>query len=81
MAITGKHIAGARGLLGLTIKALAEASGVDVKTIQRFEAGHVDPRNSTVQRLQEELENRGIEFSNGGEPGVKLRPSMVKKHR
>lgn len=79
MVITGRHVSGARGLLGMSIKELAEAAGVDPKTIQRFESGQRDPRHSTVASLQQALEDRGIEFSNGGEPGVKLRPSKAKK--
>ena len=77
MVITGKHIAGARGLLGLTVAELAEAAGVHPKTIFRFEAGEHDPRLSTAQALQQALEDRGIEFTNGNSPGAKLRPEKA----
>lgn len=79
MVITGKHIAGARGLLGLTVAELAEMAGVHPKTIQRFESATQDPRPATVAVLQRALEDRGIEFSNGGAPGVKFWPSRAKK--
>ena len=79
MIITGKHIAAARGLLGLSPQALAEMSSVHPKTIARFENGQNDPRPATVAMLQRALEDRGIEFMNGGEPGVRLRPSKAKK--
>lgn len=79
MAITGKHVAAARALLGLTQTELAEMSSVNAATILRFENGQNEPRPATVAMLQRALEDRGIEFSNGGEPGVKLRPSKAKK--
>ena len=79
MAITGRHIAAARALLGLTQTELAEVSSVNSATILRFENGQNEPRPATVAMLQRALEDRGIEFSNGGEPGVKLRPSKAKK--
>jgi predicted transcriptional regulator len=78
MAITGKHIAGARGLLGLSVADLAEAASVHPKTILRFESGQQDPRLSTVVALQRALEDRGIEFMNGGDPGVRLFRSKAK---
>lgn len=79
MAITGKHIAAARALLGMSQAQLAEATGVAAHTILRFETDKSEPRKLTVDALQRVLEDRGIEFSNGGEPGVKLRPSKAKK--
>ena len=79
MAITGKHITAARGLLGITQAELAEATSVAESTIRRFETGGQHARAATVAVLQRELEDRGIEFMNGGEPGVRLRPSKAKK--
>lgn len=79
MAITGKHIAGARGLLGLTVAELAESAGVHPKTILRIEAEQQEPRQSTMAVLQRALEDRGIEFYNGGDPGVRFFRSKAKK--
>ena len=58
---------------------LAEMTSVNASTILRFETGKHDPRPATVAVLQRALEDRGIEFANGGEPGVRLRPSKAKQ--
>lgn len=79
MAITGKHVAAARALLGITQRQLAEAVGVAKDTIVRFETEHGVPRALTVKALQDELERRGIEFQNSGDPGVRLFRSKAKK--
>ncbi len=79
MVITGKHIAAARALLGLSQTDLAEISSVAANTIVRFETGKNDPRPATVETLRRALEDRGIEFMNGGDPGVRLFQSRAKK--
>jgi hypothetical protein len=38
-----------------------------------IESGDADPKTSTLSTIQRALEDAGIEFTNGGEPGVKLR--------
>lgn len=78
MAITGKHVAAARALLGMSQEELAAATGIAAHTILRFETEKNVPRQLTRESLQRVLEDRGIEFSNGGEPGVKLIPSKAK---
>lgn len=72
MTITGKHIAAARALLGISQADLAEATGLASNTILMFETGQTEPRGVTVDTLRRVLEERGIEFSNGDSPGVKL---------
>lgn len=79
MTITGKHITAARGLLGMTQADLAEVSSVAEATIRRFEAELVSPRPATVETLRRAMEDRGIEFYNGGDPGVRLFRSKAKK--
>ena len=79
MVITGKQIGAARVLLGLSPSDLAAAAGVHPKTVLRFEGGKHDPVHATLKALVSVLEDRGIEFLNGGEPGVRLRPSKAKK--
>jgi transcriptional regulator with XRE-family HTH domain len=76
-APTGKQIVAARGLLEMTQPQLAEASGVGLTTIVDFETSKRLPRRATLAALQEALERRGIEFLNGGEPGVRLKPSKA----
>lgn len=63
----------ARDLLGRMTQAdLAKASGVNEDTIALFEAGRTRPHDSTIAKLQRALEDRGIEFTNGNKPGVRL---------
>jgi len=64
----------ARAALGLTVKQLAEISGVSHDTINRLEAGEeLKPR--TVAAIRAALEAAGVEFipENGGGAGVRLR--------
>lgn len=77
MNVSGKQVAAARKLTSLSQSDLAAASNVSDETIMRWETGQRIPRPQTVQKVCEALERRGIEFSNGGEPGVKLRPSKA----
>ena len=79
MVITGKQIGAARFLLGLSATELAEIADVHPKTVLRFEGGQREPTHATLRALVSALEDRGIEFLNGGEPGVRLRPSKAKK--
>ncbi|MCJ2068523.1 helix-turn-helix domain-containing protein [Methylobacterium sp. J-030] len=65
----------ARALLGWSQERLADASGVSIPTIKRLEPGEglVQTRVDTLDKLRRALEAAGVEFTNGGEPGVKLR--------
>jgi transcriptional regulator with XRE-family HTH domain len=63
--ITGRQVAGARGLLGLSQEALAEACDVGAYTISSFETGNRTPHARTVDTIRRVLEARGIEFING----------------
>jgi len=69
MIITGRHVAAARELLEITQHELAEATDLGSSTIERFEKGE-SVRASTVEKIQKYLEDRGIRFMNGGNPGV-----------
>lgn len=72
MIASGRQIAAARDLLGISQAELAAAVGVAQTTVARFEAGLASPHRSTLLKLQSELERRGIEFSNGDGIGVRL---------
>ena len=67
-------------MLRMSQEDLAEAAGVGVRSIRRFELGEVEPREDTMMRIQAALEDRGIVFTNGDEPGVKFVESRVKPH-
>lgn len=68
----GEQVAAARRLLRITQRDLAAATGLTQKTINKFESGG-NVRPETVEAIREVLVKRGIMFTNGGEPGVKLR--------
>jgi predicted transcriptional regulator len=81
LAITSELIRAARALLRWNQGDLARRSGVSVPTIKRLEAtpGILAAQSSTVAALRRALESAGIEFTNGGGPGVRLKADPQKK--
>jgi transcriptional regulator with XRE-family HTH domain len=63
----------ARGLLNWTVRELAERAEVSPATVSRFENERQQPQRSTLRHLQQVFEAEGVEFTNGGSPGVRLR--------
>lgn len=62
----------ARAGLGMGVRDLAAAADVSTNTIARLERGEaLYPR--TVEAIRAALEAAGVIFTNGTEPGVKLR--------
>ena len=70
--ISAAQCRGARAMLGITQQELAEQSGVSPRAIADFEAENRKPIRATLAALQRALEGAGMEFTNGGQPGVKL---------
>ena len=68
MKLSGKQVAASRELLGLTQAELAEASGLSLQTIFKFETGKAYPYPASIEKIRRELERRGIEFTNGDSP-------------
>jgi transcriptional regulator with XRE-family HTH domain len=76
MNFSGNQLRAARALLGLDQEALAEKVGVSDNTIRNMEACGAEPVGgfaSTRDKVREALQALGIEFLDGGEPGVRLR--------
>jgi predicted transcriptional regulator len=75
LSITSELIRAARALLRWEQRDLANASGVSLPTIKRLEAvpGILAAHSSTVTALRRALESAGIEFTNGGGLGVRLK--------
>ena len=71
--ITPAQCRAARGLLDWTQDDLSKAAGVGVVTVRQFEAGKAEPRGATLTVLRQALEAAGVEFTNGNQPGVRLR--------
>jgi predicted transcriptional regulator len=66
--ITAAQIRAARALLGMDQRALAEAAGLSLPTIQRMEAsdGQVRGNIDSVVKLVEAIERAGVELINEG---------------
>jgi transcriptional regulator with XRE-family HTH domain len=79
--LTAAQLKAARALVGMEQRALAEASGVSLPTIQRMEASNGTVRGviESLTKVMAALEAAGIEFINegaasaGGGRGVRLR--------
>ena len=82
--VSAAQIRAARALLGISAAELSEVSGVDLRTIQRFESaeGLRKSRSGTLERIKEALEDAGVTFLGDPttSPGVQLeRQSRRKK--
>jgi DNA-binding XRE family transcriptional regulator len=73
--ITGAQIKEARRLLRWTPRDLALKARVPRTTVQRAEATDGEPAITLAQAnaIKRALKEAGVEFTNGDEPGVKLR--------
>jgi transcriptional regulator with XRE-family HTH domain len=73
--ISAAQLRAARTLLRVDQAVLAERSGVSVPTIKRMEAGDGPVRGTyeNVAAVIHALESAGAEFTNGMQPGVRLR--------
>ena len=74
--ISGSQIQAGRALLDISIKELAEISGVSWATLQRFEAAPGIPpsRSGNLEKVKKVLEARGVVFLGDpvDSPGVQL---------
>lgn len=73
MKISGRQLAAARSLLNWSQDQLAAAAEVSHLTILHWENEHHSPRQATVDRVVQVIEDRGVEFTNGGQPGVRFK--------
>jgi hypothetical protein len=62
----------ARAALGLGVRELAKLAKVSPDTVARLERGE-ELRERTVDDIRAALEAAGVEFTNGDQPGVRLR--------
>ena len=72
MKVSGKQVASARELIGITQGELAQAAGVGHATVMRFETGQMEPLQANLDKILAALQERGIEFTNGDGIGVRL---------
>jgi transcriptional regulator with XRE-family HTH domain len=71
--LTPAQCRAARGLIDWSQRQLADAAGVAVATIRLFEAGKGEQRRATLTVIRHAFEAAGVEFTNGDQPGVRLR--------
>ena len=78
--LTSELIRAARALLRWEQRRLADASSVSLPTVKRLESrpGILAAHGSTVAALKRALESAGVEFTNGDQPGVRLRKTSPK---
>ena len=72
-AISAAQLRAARGLLGWSQTDLAKNAKVGRATIADFESGKREPYSRTLDDLRTALEDEGVEFTNGEQPGVRLK--------
>jgi len=72
-----RQLRAARALVGWSREMLADKSGVPRATIEQFEAGKTDPKQTTVHKLRRALERVGVVFQDADDeewgPGVRLK--------
>lgn len=76
MLTTGHQLKAARALIAMDQAELAKRAGLNVNTVRNMEsagAGPIGGRTANIQAVQAALEDAGIQFLNGNEPGVRLK--------
>jgi DNA-binding XRE family transcriptional regulator len=72
--ITPQQMKAARAFAEWDQKQLAAASGVSLPTIQRMEKlGMARSSVANATAVKEALESAGVEFTNGDQPGVRMK--------
>ena len=67
------QVRAARALLGWSREQLSAACATPIRTLDRLEKGEGAPQRRTLAAVAAALEAAGVVFTNGDEPGVKLR--------
>jgi transcriptional regulator with XRE-family HTH domain len=75
--MTSAQCRGARAMLGWSREQLAGASKVALRTIVDFEREAREARHATLAAIQRALESAGVEFTNGGQPGVRMKGAFA----
>jgi transcriptional regulator with XRE-family HTH domain len=65
----------ARAALDWSLEDLAWASSIHRNTISNYETGKYGAHAETLAAIRAALEAAGVEFTNGDQPGVRLKPS------
>jgi transcriptional regulator with XRE-family HTH domain len=73
MTIQPEQSRGARGLLDWSQTDLGARANLSESTIRDFEKGRRVPTANNLAAIRSALEAAGVEFTNGDQPGVRLR--------
>ena len=73
--VSVEQIRGARGLLGWSQTQLANAAGLSLPTVIRYETGGAKVSQEAVDKMRAALESAGVVFvdENGGGAGIRLK--------
>ena len=79
--IEAAQVRAARALIGWSRAELADAAGVSLSIVDRFETGQADIPADAVAKVRGALESAGVAFipKNGGGAGVRLRKGRESK--
>ena len=72
MVVTPGQVRAARGFVNWSARDLADAGGIGLSTVQRFEGGGTVTA-ANLSAIRTALERAGVEFTNGGQPGVRMK--------
>jgi len=72
--ITPRQTRAARAMVGWSRQDLADRALVSLSTVRRIEEGGSDIRVSSLESVRKALEAAGVEFSNRGDNGVRMKP-------
>lgn len=72
--ITAEQYRMARAALKLSVRDVATMASVSTNTLTRLENGE-DLKPRTLEAIRNALEKAGVEFTNGDQPGVRMKRS------
>lgn len=67
----------ARGLIRWNQDDLAREAAVSVVTVRNFENEKSAPQRASLEVMQRALEAAGVQFTNGGQPGVRMKVATM----
>jgi len=73
MTVTSAQVRMARAALTWTVRDLAKATGLHRNTINNIEVGRYAGDPESLAAIERVLTRAGVEFTNGDQPGVRLR--------
>jgi transcriptional regulator with XRE-family HTH domain len=74
--VTSAQLRAARSLLNWTVRDLAEKARVHRNTVTRAETDETEHGHAVAQMIRT-LEAAGVEFTNGGQPGVRMKATSI----